>query len=88
MNPVTRKLEGGTIMPRGAWRLAGLGLLLALGCGDPPTYDHRGYTKSILETPGVFVHGAPRSEMDSLGTPILPQAEVIVLPDSAATGGG
>jgi hypothetical protein len=76
-------------MPRAAWRWAGLGLLLAFaGCGDPPTTDHRGYTKSILETPGVFIHGEHRSEMDSLGTPILPVAEVIVLPDSAASNGG
>ena len=76
-------------MPRAAWCWAGLGLLVALaGCGDPRTYDHRGYTKSILETPGVFIHGAPRSEMDSLGTPILPQAEVIVLPDSVVNAGG
>ena len=75
-------------MPRGAWRWAGLGLLLALGCGDPPTNDHRGYTKSILETPGVRIRGEHRSEMDRLGDPTLPTAEIIVLPDSAATGGG
>jgi hypothetical protein len=75
-------------MPRGAWRWAGLGLLLAFGCGDPPTDDHRGYTKSILETPGVRIHGEQRTEMDRLGDPILPTAEVIVLPDSGASTGG
>lgn len=73
-------------MPRGAWRWAGLGLLLALGCGDPPTRDRRGYTKSILETPGVRVRGEIRSEMDRLGDPILPVAEVIELPDSTTEG--
>lgn len=70
---------------RGTWRWAGLGLLLVLGCGDPPTNDRRGYTKSILERPGVRIRGEQRSEMDRLGDPILPTAEIIVLPDSAGT---
>ena len=74
-------------MPRGAWRWAGLGLLLTLGCGDPPTNDHRGYTKSILETPGLRIRGEQRSEMDRLGDPILPVADVIVLSDSTAASG-
>jgi hypothetical protein len=61
--------------------------LAAIGCGDPPTNDRRGYTKSILEAPGVRIRGEARSEMDRLGDPILPTADTVVLPDSATAGG-
>jgi hypothetical protein len=40
-----------------------------------------------LETPGIRIRGEQRSEMDRLGDPILPAADVIVLSDSAAAPG-
>jgi mono/diheme cytochrome c family protein len=58
--------------------------LLAVGCGDPDTSDDRGYTKAPLERPTVLVKGEPASEMDQLGTPLLPAAPVIEAePDTA-----
>ena len=59
-------------------------VLLTVACGDPETSDDRGYTKAPLERPTVLVKGEPASEMDALGTPLLPEAPIIEAePDTA-----
>ncbi len=67
--------------PRSAWRCLGLVLLLA-ACGDPPSYDHRGYSKEPLERMGVFMHGEKRSDVARFRKLNLPDTQVVVLPDS------
>jgi mono/diheme cytochrome c family protein len=54
-----------------------IAVLAAAACGDPETSDNRGYTKAPLERPTVLVKGEPESQMDRLGTPLLPEAPVI-----------
>jgi mono/diheme cytochrome c family protein len=46
-------------------------------CGDPETNDKRGYTKAPLERPTVLVQGEPKSTMDELGNPMMPEAPII-----------
>jgi hypothetical protein len=59
-------------------RVFGLTILLVLpACGDPNTYDARGYTKAPLEKPGVLIKGEGSSAMDSLGSPLVPRDTVI-----------
>jgi mono/diheme cytochrome c family protein len=71
--------------------IAGTLLLAAAGCGDPKTNDARGYTKAPLEQPTVLVKGEPKSRMDELGNPILPEAPVYKAEtpaDTQKTAGG
>jgi hypothetical protein len=74
------KIEPARGVPRLLWVLA----VVALGCGDPESSDHRGYTKAPLEHAGVIIRGENPSAMDALGTPNLPVARVIT-PEEAAT---
>ena len=56
----------------------GLGsVLVVAACGDPGTYDTRGYTKAPLEHAGLLIKGEGSSAMDSLGSPIMPRDTVI-----------
>lgn len=75
-------------MTMAAWQTRTMGVLaLALGmaaCGDPETYDDRGYTKAPLERAGLPVRGEPETQMDALGTPNYPVIKVIEAPDSGA----
>jgi hypothetical protein len=59
--------------------LAGLG-----ACGDAPSADRRGYTKSTLERPGIIIRPQESNEMNRLGTPNRPRGER--LPEPAAPG--
>ena len=59
-------------------------VLVVAACGDPDTSDNRGYTKAPLERPTVLVQGEPRSEMDALANPAMPEAPLIEAePDTA-----
>ena len=48
-----------------------------LGCGDAETNDKRGYTKAPLEEAGVLIKAEGSSEMDALGSPVLPRDTII-----------
>lgn len=67
---------------RGALAALTLGVLL-WACGDAPSADPRGYTKSPLEQPGLTVEPEATTEMAELGAPTLPVAPTTP-PDSAA----
>jgi mono/diheme cytochrome c family protein len=60
--------------------------LLVVACGDPDTNDDRGYTKAPLERPTVLVQGERPSDMDRLGDPILPDAPIYEVQDTAQPG--
>ena len=75
------KIELSRGLSRVAWVLAAV---IAGGCGDPESPDHRGYTKAPLEHAGILIRGEKPTVMDELGTPILPVAKVIT-PAEAAT---
>ncbi len=59
--------------------------LTLTACGGGGTNDDRGYTKAPLENPGLFVGQEPGSEMQGIGQPNRPRAEIIETP---APGGG
>ena len=64
-------------------------VLIVAACGDPDTRDERGYTKAPLERPTVLVQGEPRSDMDALANPLLPEAPLIEAErDTAKQAGG
>lgn len=52
-------------------------VLIAAGCGDSNTNDHRGYTKAPLEEPKVLVKAEHASDMVRYGEPNLPEAPLI-----------
>ena len=63
-------------------RVFALATLLVLpACGDPDTYDTRGYTKAPLEHPGVLIKGEGSSAMDSLGSPLV-ERDTVIPPES------
>lgn len=64
----------------------GVTAILLAGCGDPPTSDHRGYTKAPLETPGIRVVPERPSIFRQYAHPRLPDGQPIVLKDSATAG--
>jgi hypothetical protein len=70
---------------RGRIRLALLSITL-IGCGDPGTTDRRGYTKNILEQPGLVVKGQEKTAIDALGDPVLPDTARILIADTARGG--
>ena len=64
-------------------RVFGLAIVLVLpACGDPDTYDARGYTKAPLEKPGVLIMGEGSSAMDSLGSPVVAR-DTVIPPESS-----
>ncbi len=63
-------------------------VLALAACGDPDTYDNRGYTKAPLERPTVLVQGEPDSEMDRLGNPLLPDAPRIEAEEDTTPAAG
>ena len=67
-------------------RAAGcLATIALLGCGDAETNDNRGYTKAPLEEPGVLIKSEGSSDMDALGSPVLPRDTIIPVPAGPAT---
>jgi hypothetical protein len=51
--------------------------IVLFGCGDADTNDNRGYTKAPLEEPGVLIKAESSSDMDALGTPVMPRDTLI-----------
>ena len=67
-------------------RAAGcLATIALLGCGDAETNDNRGYTKAPLEEPGVLIKSEGSSDMDALGSPVLPRDTIIPVTAAPAT---
>jgi hypothetical protein len=57
------------------------------GCGDPPTSDHRGYTKAPLERPGIRISPEQPTTFRQFAHPKLPDAQPIVLQDTSKASG-
>lgn len=51
--------------------------IVLFGCGDAETNDGRGYTKAPLEEPGLLIKAEGSSDMDALGTPVMPRDTLI-----------
>ena len=67
-------------------RAAGcMATIALLGCGDAETNDNRGYTKAPLEEAGVLIKAEGSSDMDALGSPILPRDTIIPAQAAPAT---
>jgi hypothetical protein len=61
-----------------------LAILMISACGDPPTEDHRGYTKAPLERPGLIIRSGEVHPLEEYGRPILPVASEVAAPAPAA----
>jgi hypothetical protein len=56
-------------------------------CGDPPTSDHRGYTKAPLEQPGIRISPEKPTSFRAFAHPNLPDGQPIVLQDTSKASG-
>ena len=75
-------------MVRKAQWLGLLAIVMLSACGDPPTNDHRGYTKAPLERPGLIIRSGDVHPLVEYGRPILPEASEVQVTTPATAPAG